>query len=113
MNFSQVALINRDDVEGRFASFLTNKAIDTYGTTSAAEYRYEYSDFSLADGYKGQFISPDAPEPFAADLHVAGEQSLRPIIAAMAVGQKFGMLPATIVVGASEIRPAAGHMKPA
>lgn len=110
VNFSQMALINRDDVEGRFASFLTNKAIDTYGTTSAAEYRYEYSDFSLADGYKGQFISPDAPEPFAAELHVAGEQSLRPIIAAMAVGQKLGMLPATIVVGASEIRPAAGHM---
>ena len=30
-NFSRMAMINRDDIDGRFASFLTNPNITTYG----------------------------------------------------------------------------------
>lgn len=109
-NFSQLALINRDDVEGRFSGFLTNQAIDTYGTTSSAEYRFEIDDFTLAGGYKGVFISPEAPEPFESQIKVVGEHSLRPIIAAVAVAQKLGMIPMAIVQGLSEIRPKPGRM---
>ena len=36
-NNSKLAMINRDDVEGRFAGFLTNPNITTYGTSSVAE----------------------------------------------------------------------------
>ncbi|MGK2896549.1 MAG: Mur ligase family protein [Candidatus Saccharimonadales bacterium] len=109
-NFSQLALINRDDIEGRFSGFLTNQAIDTYGTTSSAEYRFEINDFSLVKGYKGSFISLEASEPFDAQVHVIGEQSLRPVIAAVAVAQKLGMIPTTITQGISEIHPTPGHM---
>jgi len=31
-NFSRMAMINRDDIDGRFASFLTNPNITTYGS---------------------------------------------------------------------------------
>lgn len=109
-NFSQMVLINRDDVEGRFSGFLTNRALDTYGTTSAAEYRYEIEDFSLNEGYKGQCIAPEIPEPFMAQVRVIGEQSLRPVIAAVAVAVKLGMAPPTIVTALGEIHPTAGRM---
>ena len=37
-NFSRMAMINRDDIDGRFASFLTNPNITTYGSDPVAEY---------------------------------------------------------------------------
>lgn len=109
-NFSKVAIINRDDTEGRFADFLTNAAIDTYGTTAAAEYRFEIQDFTLEAGYSGSLIAPEFNESMLTRIHLAGEHSLRPAIAAATVAIKLGMLPADVAAGVSDIRAVPGRM---
>lgn len=111
-NFSKLAIINRDDIEGRFANYLTNPAIDTYGTTSAAEYRFETQDFSVAQGYKGELIAPEFNEVVPMTVRVVGEHNLRPVIAAMTVAAKLGMLPRDIAGGAEKVRPVPGRMNP-
>lgn len=109
-NFAKLAIINRDDIEGRFADFLTNPNIDTYGTTAAAEYRFEQADFSLESGYSGSLITPDNPNPIAVQIHVFGEHSLHAATAAATVGTKLGLVPSEIVAGLAAIRPVPGRM---
>lgn len=109
-NFSQLAIINRDDIEGRFANMLTNGNVDTYGTSGAAEYRFEIEDFTVQDGYKGSVILPELDEPLPATVKVVGEHSLRPAMGAVAVAVKMGLMPDEIVKGLAAIRPVAGRM---
>ncbi len=112
INFSENGLINRDDADGRFASFMTNSNIDTYGTTNAAEYRFEIDDFSLEHGYSGRVIAPDFNDEVRASVHVVGEHSLRPVMASVAVALKFGFSSQDIAKGLESIRPVAGRMNP-
>lgn len=109
-NFAKLAIINRDDIDGRFADFLTNANIDTYGTTGVAEYRFEEDDFSLQAGYSGKLMTPDRQEPIPAQIHVIGEHSLRAAVAAATIGLKFGLTPQEISTGLAAIRPVAGRM---
>lgn len=109
-NYSRLAIINRDDIEGRFAQLLTNSAIDTYGTTAAAEYRFEVGDFTLQNGYTGQIIAPELSQPIDARINVAGEHSLRPAMAAVAVALKFGMIAPDIVAGLANLQAVPGRM---
>lgn len=109
-NFSQLAIINRDDIDGRFASFLTNTNVDTYGTTGAAEYRFETQDFTVEQGYKGQVIAPEFEEEIPATIKVVGEHSLRPVMGAVAVAAKMGLRPNEIAAGLALIRPVPGRM---
>lgn len=109
-NFSKLAIINRDDIDGRFANFLTNGNIDTYGTTGLAEYRFEIKDFSLEDGYVGSVITPTFAEPLPATVKVLGEHSLRPVMGAVAVATKLGLGPNEIVAGLAKIRATPGRM---
>lgn len=109
-NFSQLAIINRDDIDGRYAALLTNTNLDTYGTTGVAEYRFETQDFTLEDGYKGNVIAPEFPEAFPATIRVVGEHSLRPAMGAVAVAAKMGLTPAEITKGLALIRPVPGRM---
>lgn len=109
-NFSKTAIINRDDIDDRFAEFLKNPNIDTYGTTGAAEYRFEIDDFSVETGYKGQVITPEFEQPFDATIKVVGEHSLRPTMGAVAVAVKLGLGPQEITAGLAAIRPVSGRM---
>jgi UDP-N-acetylmuramoyl-tripeptide--D-alanyl-D-alanine ligase len=109
-NFSETALINRDDIDGRFANFLTNENINTYGVSGSAEYRFEEDDFTLEKGHTGKVIAPELNEPLEVSAHVLGEHSMRPVMAAVAVACKMGVLPANIAKGVSEIRAATGRM---
>lgn len=109
-NFSQLALINRDDIEGRFANFVTNPNIDTYGTSGVAEYRFEIGDFSVDAGYTGSVIAPEYPQPFQVSVRVMGEHSLRPVMGAVAVAAKMGLTPAEVAAGLAEIRAVPGRM---
>jgi UDP-N-acetylmuramoyl-tripeptide--D-alanyl-D-alanine ligase len=109
-NFSQLAIINRDDIDGRFANFLTNPNIDTYGTTGAAEYRFEVEDFTVDDGYKGAVIIPELDQPIPVTLKVVGEHSIRPAMGAVAVAVKMGLMPDEIAKGLALIRPVPGRM---
>lgn len=109
-NFSQIAVINRDDIESRFASFLTNPNVDTYGTTGLAEYRFETQDFTVDNGYVGAVIAPDFDQPIPATIKVAGEHSLRPAMGAVAVAAKMGLDPQEIAAGLALIRAVPGRM---
>jgi len=109
-NFSQLAIINRDDIEGRFADFLTNSNLDTYGTTGAAEYRFEIQDFTVEDGYAGSVVIPELEQPLSANVKVVGEHSLRPVMGAVTVAVKLGLTPAEITSGLALIKPVPGRM---
>jgi UDP-N-acetylmuramoyl-tripeptide--D-alanyl-D-alanine ligase len=108
-NFSQLAIINREDIDGEFAAFLTNSNVDTYGSTGAAEYRFEVQDFTVETGYVGSVITPDF-DPIAATVKVVGEHSLRPVMGAVAVAAKMGLRPQEIADGLALIKPVPGRM---
>ena len=109
-NFSQLALINRDDIDGEYAEFITNANLDTYGTSTTAEYHFEPQDFSIQKGHSGTLVAPDAPSGIATTINVVGEHNLRPAIAAAAVGIKFNIQPDDIKSGLEKIRPIPGRM---
>ena len=109
-NFSQVVVINRDDIDGKYAQLLTNPNIDTYGTSGLAEYSFIDEDFSLEGGHRGYFTNPEFQTNIHATLQVLGEHNVRPIVGAVAVAIRFGMDPAAIVRGVEQIRPVPGRM---
>ncbi len=109
-NFSELAVINRDDIDGRFSDFLTNQNIDTYGTTAAAEYRIEVKDFDVQHGYDAWLVMSGFAETYPANIRVIGEHSLRPIAGAVAVAVKLGMGPHDIVSGVEDVVPVPGRM---
>ena len=109
-NFSQLAVINRDDIEGRHAVYMNNPQVTTYGTSGVAEYRFEEQDFSVDVGYTGAVITPEYEQPISAMIKVVGEHSLRPAMGAVAVAAKLGLSPEQIASGLSLIRPVPGRM---
>ena len=109
VNFSDTALINRDDIDGRFAIDLTNGSFNTYGNTAAAEYRFEESDFSIEKGYSGRIIAPDM-DPIPVETHVLGDGGLKAVTAAASVALKLGMHADEIAKGIASVRPVAGRM---
>lgn len=109
-NYARYVLINRDDVEGRFADFESNPNFATYGTTAAAEYRIEQSSFTTDDGYVGMVFAPEFPQEFEVAVRVYGEHSLRPVMGAVAVAAKLSLTPAEIVKGLAAVRPVPGRM---
>lgn len=108
-SYSRFVLINRDDVEGRFADFEANPNFSTYGTTGAAEYRFEQQSFDAEIGYAGTIIAANH-EPFPATIKVAGEHSLRPVMGAVAASMMMGLSPDDITRGLALIRPVSGRM---
>lgn len=109
-NFSKQALINRDDIDGQFAQYITNPNLDTYGTTGSAEYRFETQDTTLQDGYTGKIFTPEYEQPIDCTLRVVGEHSLRPLMAAVAVAVKMGLTADEIHAGAESVRAVPGRM---
>jgi UDP-N-acetylmuramoyl-tripeptide--D-alanyl-D-alanine ligase len=109
-NFSQLAIINRDDIDGRFAAFMNNSNVDTYGTTGAAEYRFEVQDFTVDNGYVGSVIAPEFEQPIDVTIKVVGEHSLRPAMGAVAVAAKMGLMAPEIAAGLALLRPVPGRM---
>lgn len=110
-NFSKLAIINRDDIDGQYAAFLTNTNLNTYGTSDTAEYHFEQKEFNVHDGHSGEFVAPEfANQPVQAKIKVLGEHNIRPAIAAAAVGVKMGLTPAEIASGLEQIRPVPGRM---
>lgn len=109
-NNSRTTIINRDDIEGRFAGFLTNPHITTYGTSSIAEYYFDEHRFSIEGGHDGSIVSPENQEGLRVNLRLLGEHNLRPAIAAAAVAYKLGMDEQAITSGLSSLRSLPGRM---
>lgn len=108
--FSRFVLINRDDIEERFAAFENNPNFSTYGTTAAAEYHIEQQSFTIESGYKGTVYAPEFPQIFEVMVRVYGEHSLRPVTGAIAAAAKLGLTPAEIASGVALITPVPGRM---
>lgn len=109
-NYSKFALINRDDIAGVYAADITNPNLNTYGTTDAAEYRFDSSDYTFEDGFSGVFIAPEYSVAVPTTLGLVGEHSTRSAVAAGAVGAKLGMTPEEVARGMSKIRAVKGRM---
>jgi UDP-N-acetylmuramoyl-tripeptide--D-alanyl-D-alanine ligase len=109
-DFAAYTLINRDDVDGRFADFETNPNFSTYGTTGAAEYRFETADFSRETGYTGNVIAPEFPSAIPVSLKVLGEHSIRSVVAGVAVAARLGLTPQEIQNGAAKVQAVPGRM---
>ena len=109
-NFSKLALINRDDIEGRFADFVSNPNLATYGTSGVAEYRIEIRDFDVEHGYQAWLVLSGYAETYPVNIRVLGEHSLHPVAGAVAVATRLGMGPQEIVEGVQSIVPVPGRM---
>lgn len=109
-NFSKLALINRDDIDGQYAAHLTNPNIDTYGTSATAEYHFEQQNFSVDKGHVGKFVGLELPNGVDVTIKVLGEHNLRPAIAAAAVGLKFGLNGTEIASGLNAVTAIPGRM---
>ena len=108
-NFSKYVLINRDDIDGRFANFENNPNFSTYGTSGSAEFRFEQQQFDPEFGYQGQIVAGEYGA-FPAAVKVAGEHSLRPIMGAVGAAMLLGLTPDDISRGLSLIKPVPGRM---
>lgn len=109
-NFSKLAIINRDDIDGQYAAFLTNPNVDTYGTSETAEYKFKNEFMNVQQDHQGVFIAPEFPQPVQATVKLLGEHSLRPAVAAATVAVKLGMSPQEIATGLAAIKPVPGRM---
>lgn len=107
-NFSSITVINRDDVPGTYAQYITNPEIDTYGLGGSAEYRFLVEDMQLGL-VKGKLITPSTAD-IPATIHVASEAGVKAAVAAGFVAERLGLEPAAISVGLSKITAPAGRM---
>ncbi|MDO4781029.1 MAG: Mur ligase family protein [Candidatus Saccharibacteria bacterium] len=110
-NIAKFAIINRDDIDGRFAAFLTNPQMTTYGSSEIAEYYYDEQDFSLQSGHYGLMRSPEHPEGIVVRLSLIGEHNVRPAIAAMTVAVRMGFSAEEVVRGLERLTSLPGRMQ--
>ena len=108
-NFSNLAVINRDNIDETFARYVNNSNIDTYGTSGVAEYHYLIEDFEPGKGFTGKFVSPEFGEQSVA-LKLAGEHNIKAAVAAGVVGIKLGLTQQEIAAGLTAIQPVNGRM---
>lgn len=111
VNFSKRAIINRDDIPGEYARFITNPNIVTYGSSQVAENSFIVESFDIQQGYRGRFIGPKAgKDGFVIEPKVYGEQSLRPVTAAVTAALEMGLNADQIAAGVKKIHPTPGRM---
>lgn len=110
-NFSERALINRDNIAGTYADDLTNANINTYGLTDTAEYHFVQDDFTLENGFSGLFsVRGELNMAVKVNLKLVGEHSIRAAVAAGAVGVRMGLTVDEIRNGLAKIRAVSGRM---
>lgn len=110
-NFSKRALINRDNIAGKYAEDLTSAQINTYGTTETAEYYFVQNDFTLDDGFNGIFsVRGEFSMGIKVNIKLVGEHSIRAAVAAGAVGVRMGLSEEEIRRGIGNIRAVSGRM---
>jgi UDP-N-acetylmuramoyl-tripeptide--D-alanyl-D-alanine ligase len=108
--YAKLTVINRDDIDPRYAKYAETHTIDTYGTSDKAEYRIVAEETNaLQGGVMGTFYAPEW-EPVSVNLQLLGEHSLKAAAAAGAVGAKMGLSLAEITVGMAKIRAVPGRM---
>jgi UDP-N-acetylmuramyl pentapeptide synthase len=89
--YSKQVLVNGDDVDDKFMYLAKNKLINKYGVASTNDYYFSYDEYNLNKGYVGTIEATELSKGFPAEIFVFGAHSIRPVVAAAAVGIKFGM----------------------
>ncbi len=107
-NFSNLTAINRDDIDGKFAQFITNPEFDTYGLGGVAEYRFLIENEKLGL-IKGKMITPSTSD-IKVELHIASESGVKAAVAAGFVAERLGLDPEEIATGLNKITPPPGRM---
>lgn len=109
-NIAEFALINRDDIDGTHATYLTNSNVSTYGTDSVAENYFDIKSFTVEEGYKGELFTSGIAESITTTIKVVGRHNLRPAVAAGAVAVHLSLPREKIAQGLKLIRPVPGRM---
>lgn len=109
-DYSKLTFINREDIDGKYAEYITSPDIQTYGTTVSAEYNFLVEDYSAQDGYSGTMSLLELNESFKVNIKLIGEHTLRPIVVASAIGAKFGMTKDEIISGIKNVKAVPGRM---
>lgn len=107
--YAKLTIVNRDDIDTRFAKYAQTSQIDTYGISEKAEYRIAMDYGIQLDGVVGQFITPEW-EPLPITLQVLGEHNVKAAAAAGTIGAKLNMSAQDIVTGLAKIRAVKGRM---
>jgi len=108
--WSKLTVVNRDDVDVRYAKYAETSNIDTYGMGEKAEYRIIVEPASPLDGRIGHLITPEWGE-VPVNLQLIGEHSIKAAAAAAAVGAKLGLSSQQVAIGISKIIPSPGRMQ--
>lgn len=109
-SFSQLTVVNRDDIEEKYAKFAKTTNIDTYGLKEHAEYRITLEPASPLDGRIGKLYTPEWGE-IPITVQLVGEQGVKAAAAAAVVGAKLGLTSQQVAVGISKLRPVRGRMQ--
>lgn len=109
---AKLTLINKDMVDGGFASYAETNSIDTYGLSNTAEYYIDLADTDTTplDGKMGRFVSPEYGEA-SVNLQLVGRHNVYAAVAAAAVATKLGLSISSITQGVSKITPLPGRMQ--
>ena len=103
--------VNYSDVPQKYAKFLKNQNITTYGDELPADFYFENHDSGL-DGQKGDIVNPER-EHIPVTVKLIGEHNMRPVVMACAVAKLFQIDRDHILEGIDAIRPVHGRMAPA
>lgn len=108
--FSELTIINRDDIDVKYADLAETHNIDTYGIGEKAEYRLDLSEASPLEGRIGRLFCPEWGE-VPLNMQLVGDHSLKAAVAAACVGAKLGLTSKQVAVGVSKIKAAPGRMQ--
>lgn len=109
-HFSELTVVNRDDISAKYAELADTHTIDTYGFSEKAEYRLVVQDANPLDGRIGQLICPEWGE-VPLNFQLIGDHSLKAAVGAACVAAKLGLSSQQIAVGVSKIKATAGRMQ--
>lgn len=110
--FSQQIIINRYDVSGEYAQYVTNPNLLTYGSSELAEYSLDIANIAENGHLIAELRAPGISEPLSVNTQVIGEHKLRNLAVAAAIGLQYGMAQQTIVAALEQIKPVPGRLNP-
>lgn len=108
--FSQMSIINRDDIDGAYAKYAQTTNLYTYGIDPKAEYHLEIQPASPLDGRIGKLITSEWGD-VPVTLQLVGDHSLKAAVAAACVAAKMGLSAHETAIGMSKIRAVKGRMR--
>ncbi len=110
-NRAKHVFVNFSDVPQKFAKYLKNPEVTTYGDELPADFYFENHDAGL-DGQSGDIVNPER-EHIPVTIKLIGEHNMRPVVMACAVAKLFQIDREHILAGVDAIRPVHGRMAPA